>query len=246
LDDEQEARSVEMGNSICEHGVVTIGGKLLIECDGEIDGQLWGAGATLASYLLDTSECGGRHLVADWPCVVEVGSGTGVAGLAAALAGASSVLLTDLPQCVGRLDQATELNATALQEAGCVVEAVALPWGDAAAVAEVVGEGAEGGSKFPDIVIGADVLYQHINFDGLLRTLELLARPRSAPVYLATEQRWGRVIALWEESLARSAFFCASTNPLPTPKALPRAVLLQELRLRDTGNPGVAPTDEPA
>jgi hypothetical protein len=156
---------------------------------------------------------------------------------------------------VERLEKAAELNATAIAEAGCVVEAKALPWGDAASVARALGSGEgeseeDGGSgsdpdssssNFPDIIIGADVLYCTTNFDALLQTLELLARPRLAPVYLATEQRWSKVSAAWEESLSRSLFYCVRADPLPTPKSLPRAVLLQELRLRsaagETGQP---------
>ena len=57
-------------------------GELQFECGGEINEQLWGAGATLAAHFLHDGPTGGRQLLADQPDVVELGSGTGMTGLA--------------------------------------------------------------------------------------------------------------------------------------------------------------------
>ena len=70
---------VESGCPLRTHGSGFIGG-LEIKCDGTIAGQIWGAGAALAQKLLQDG-------LPDRPDVVEVGAGTGVAGLAAAVAG---------------------------------------------------------------------------------------------------------------------------------------------------------------
>ncbi len=77
-----------------------------------------------------------------------MGSGTGLVGLAAAIAGASKVVLTDLPENVTRLQNNIESNSTALEKAGAVVEAKALAWGDLDAVYEVAPQGC-------DLVLGA-------------------------------------------------------------------------------------------
>ena len=65
LDEDAE---VGLGQPLVKHGVAKLG-ELSIDCDGEINGQLWGAGASLASYLL----CGeGKALVGsfdNWPDV---------------------------------------------------------------------------------------------------------------------------------------------------------------------------------
>jgi hypothetical protein len=138
---------VELGQSMVTHGVAKIG-ELQFECGGEINEQLWGAGATLAAHFLHDGPTGGRQLLADQPDVVELGSGTGMTGLACACAGAGSVILTDQEAGVQRLEEAIEANAKPLREAEAKVSAAALPWGDLDAVHEVAPTGC-------DLIIGA-------------------------------------------------------------------------------------------
>jgi hypothetical protein len=74
--------SISLGSSYVLDGEARLG-PLKIECDGAIAGQIWGAGATFSSYILSEE---GRLLISsfdDRPDVIEVGSGTGVVGLAA-------------------------------------------------------------------------------------------------------------------------------------------------------------------
>ena len=113
------------------------------------------------------------------PSVVEVGSGTGVAGLGAAVAGASRVVLTDLPGCVPKLWASIRRNDAILS--GADVTAAALTWGDAAAVDEIVRDGSHGF----DLVLAADVLYSNDpSVHAALRaTLVALARPRDALIW---------------------------------------------------------------
>ena len=221
-------REVAPGTSFAGSGVMVRLGDLAITCDGEdIAAQVWGAGATLAAYLARSDEeGGGRSLLQDRPEVVEVGSGMGVVGLAAAMAGASRVVLTDLPEHVPRLRGAIAENAAALEGAGAVVTAEPLPWGDEDAVYDVAPTGC-------DVVLGSDLCYNPDLFDALLRTLHELAQIRGSRVLVATEQRWEHVNECWAAALARSQLECVRTVELPTPPRIPRPVLLQELRVRD-------------
>lgn len=93
----------------------------------------WGAGQALARYVLDhPDEVAGRE-------VVDLGAGSGVAGIAAALAGAGSVLCVDIDP-VAR--DAVAANAAANAVAPRVASAAELPdrW---------------------DVLIASDVIYEH-------------------------------------------------------------------------------------
>ena len=167
-------------------------------------------------------------------------------GLAAAVAGASNVLLTDLSENVARMEKNIKDNAAALEEAGVAVEAQALPWGDIDAVYEKVPTGC-------DLVLGADLCYEVDSFPALLDTLHELALIRGARVLLATEQRWDHVNAAWKAALTNSqmvrnafhrkilcrpyfSYYCEyvlqkqiSEFELPAPTRLPRPILCVEL-----------------
>lgn len=95
---------------------------------------------------------GGRQLLADdRPDVIELGSGTGIAGMACACAGAGSVILTDLEEAIPKLEEAIAVNKSVLDETNATVTAAALAWGDLDACYEVAPTGC-------DLVIGADLL----------------------------------------------------------------------------------------
>ena len=187
---------VDCGQPMVAHGVATLG-DLSIECGGEINEQVWGAGAALATWLLD--DAGGKWLLQERPDIVELGAGTGIVGLAAACAGASRVVLTDLPAAVPALRKIIRDNDAVLKAAGAEVEVQALTWGNLDQVYDVAPEGC-------DLVLGADLLYNPENFDALLGTLLELAQIREARVLIATEQRWENVNEEWERALARSGF----------------------------------------
>lgn len=116
----------------------------------------WGSGQALARFLLDHPEhVAGRE-------VVDLGTGSGIAALAAARAGASRVLAVDLDPLSRR---AAELNAA---HNGVEIEARAdVPdrW---------------------DLMLAADVLYE----TGL-RDWVLHEAPASGPILLADPQRTG-------------------------------------------------------
>ncbi len=183
---------------------------------------------------------------------MEVGSGTGLVGLAAAIAGASKVVLTDLPENVTRLQKNIESNSTALEKAGAVVEAKALAWGDLDAVYEVAPQGCDlvlGSGNLVSTIISifylfiyflflqicmphTDLCYNIEMFSPLLETLHELCIIRGARVFLATEQRWDHVNEAWAAALARSHMEQIDEFEVETPATLPRRVLCVELQAR--------------
>ncbi|CAM9739860.1 unnamed protein product, partial [Phaeothamnion confervicola] len=78
-----------------------------------VGGCLWDCGIRIAQFL-------GEHIgiVADRR-VLELGSGTGVAGLAAASCGAAIVVLTDLPELISLLEQNVTANGLAATAVVC-------------------------------------------------------------------------------------------------------------------------------
>ena len=83
--------------------------------------------------------------------VVELGSGTGVAGLACAALGARAVALTDLPERVALLRRNAARNRG--HTVGCDVAARPLAWGDRFGALALAADGV-------DVVVAADVCYR--------------------------------------------------------------------------------------
>ena len=219
-----ELAHVEADSAIVESGqpLVCVGearlGSLRLPCDGSIEGQVWGAGAALARHLLAIG-------LPARPEVVEIGSGTGIAGLAAAVAGASRVVLTDLPDVVPKLQRAIDSN----EEAVAAADVVALPlaWGDEQAADAAVPYGA-------DLILAADVLYSgEPSVHAALRaTLVALARPRDGFVWHAYESRWPAIVELWRKGLKGSGLELVRESTLdPPPGIRDRQLVLEELRL---------------
>ena len=214
--------NVECGEALACHGTTTVG-PLTLQCDGTIEGQVWSAGAVLGHLLL-------KEGLPDRPDVVEVGSGTGIAGLAAAAAGASSVVLTDLPSAVPRLRSAIAMNSGVLSSAE--VSAMALEWGDSSAMRAAAPSGC-------DLVLAADCLYsaEPAVLDSLRHTLSGLARPRDAKIMHVYEARWPHVVQLWERRL-RDDHALRLERQTVLEDAAPKgssSIVVEVLRLTDEG-----------
>ena len=211
----EEMRLLRTGEAFQTHGMYSLSAdssdSIEIDCDGGrgLAGHVWGAGAALAALLLSPE--GRRRFLADRPDVVELGSGTGVAGLAAAAAGASSVLLTDLPPAVPALAATATRNAHVLE--GCHVAAAPLAWADASEVAHAL---APSGC---DLILAADVLYSPdaAEQEALRGAMLALAAPRGALVLHAYEERWDYVHEPWRRSLAGSGLRLQSEEELQVP-----------------------------
>lgn len=127
------------------------------ECAGDwTAGAVWRGGEQLAEWLFSMPEAvAGKR-------VLELGSGTGIAGLAAVLAGAAFVTLTDR-----HVEQATA-NVRLNPSLAAHVRVRSLQWGATSADDEAV-----------DLVLGADLVYPvgEAALDLLLGTLATLRRP---------------------------------------------------------------------
>ena len=228
MQDADEPAVVETGQPLRAHGTGILehgAHRLSFDCDGTIAGQIWGAGYALGEMLL-------RDGLPERPEVVEVGSGTGIAGLAAAAAGASRVVLTDLPGGVPLLNATIQRNAEGVE--GAAVLAASLEWGDDAAAAAACGPSG------CDLVLAADVLYsgEACVHAALRSTLVALAAPRDARILHAYEERWADVVALWRSGLESPGAWLRveSRIELDAPPAIKgRSLILEELRVTEEG-----------
>jgi len=151
------------------------------ECRSAFDNSntgavLWGSSVRLARYIsgLGRSQFAGRR-------VVELGCGTGLAGLAAAVQGAH-VILTDLQEVLCQTTEANlEANTPALQASGGIAKLQPLAWGDTV-------DHLEPGPPF-DYVLAADIIYKPDLFEPLKRTLLQLSGPGTRVLLAYTRRR---------------------------------------------------------
>ena len=136
-------------------------------------GKIWPAGQTLAEQLGDFVDVRGK-------LVMELGSGTGVLGLAAAASAARRVLLTDMHVATA------ERNRLASRAASSVATKV-LVWGDAEGADEALLE--LGG--YPDIILGGDIIYRGFDLGALLDTLRMLTDSEQTTIILSYKHRTG-------------------------------------------------------
>lgn len=141
---------------------------------------LWDASVRLARHVfaLGRPQLAGKR-------VVELGCGTGLAGLAAGVQGAQ-VVLTDLPEVLAEVTEANlQANLPALRDSGAAPQGTValqpLAWGDG------VGH-LEPPPPF-DYVLAADVVYRPELFEPLRRTLLQLAGPGTRVLLAYTRRR---------------------------------------------------------
>ena len=111
--------------------------------------------------------------------MVELGAGTGLPSIVAALLG-GDVVATDLEENVVLMETNIDLNCRLISDV--CVRAQALSWGDEAAAAALTAEAPI------DVIIAADVVYNADVFGALLSTLDALAGPETT-VFLAMKDR---------------------------------------------------------
>ncbi|CAH0375902.1 unnamed protein product [Pelagomonas calceolata] len=137
---------------------------------------VWKGGERLVELLQSR-----RELVAG-KRIVELGSGTGIAGLACAALGAARVVLTDLPENLALLRRNATRNGWVQSLCGCDVSVAALDWNTDALPA-------------CDLVLGADVCYHQDSVQALCSLVDaaiaagstaLLACERHEPIAYAS------------------------------------------------------------
>lgn len=135
--------------------------------------QLWPAATTLVT-LLDQHRCDPSNsplssILLDQNRnlnILELGSGTGLVGIAAAATLGANVTVTDLPHVIENLQFNADANATGLTTNGGAVHVAPLRWGQADDVNLI-------GRDF-DLILASDVVYHDHLFEPLLETLRLL------------------------------------------------------------------------
>lgn len=96
--------------------------------------KTWGSSYVFAQMLHTIGESSLSHLVGQSnrqirPAVLELGSGTGLLGLAAAAVWRTRVILSDLPEILPNLSYNIEQNRHMIEERGGTVESGTLTWG---------------------------------------------------------------------------------------------------------------------
>eukprot|EP00638_Chattonella_subsalsa_P015550 CAMPEP_0117842330 /NCGR_PEP_ID=MMETSP0949-20121206/15952_1 /TAXON_ID=44440 /ORGANISM="Chattonella subsalsa, Strain CCMP2191" /LENGTH=239 /DNA_ID=CAMNT_0005686361 /DNA_START=18 /DNA_END=733 /DNA_ORIENTATION=- len=168
------------------------GFSIVMEQDvGDVGGQVWDAEVVLAHYLdqmygkssiashqEDSTNAEGADGINKLNCkVLELGAGTGLAGLVAAYLGATTVI-TDIEPTV----QITQRIAdTVLSEKGKDYSVEELAWG------ENLDSFKEKHGCF-DVILASDVVYHEHLYDALIETFQELSSELGV-VYVSFEQR---------------------------------------------------------
>ncbi|KAK9136351.1 hypothetical protein Syun_015681 [Stephania yunnanensis] len=173
-DDDDDESSVS-SESLQKHHITSIDATLftrLIPSRG-LSFQLWPAAAALVNLLdrhvADPTTSPISNFLAGRPNrslrILELGSGTGMVGIAAAAMLGANVTVTDLPHVLSNLRFNAEQNGKVISLRGGFVSVEALRWGE---VEDVEGLMVDG--PF-DLVLGSDVVYYEELFEPLMKTL---------------------------------------------------------------------------
>ncbi|KAA8531882.1 hypothetical protein F0562_006401 [Nyssa sinensis] len=211
LDDQQEDGDVRLptvdeNQQLQQHCIRSIESTLLIRqirSEG-LSFQLWPAATTLFT-LLDRHRCQtstsplAATLSSLSKCqvprrlrILELGSGTGLVGIAAAAALGADITVTDLPHVLSNLQFNVDANADVLAQQGGTVNVAPLSWGDADHM-ETIG-------REYDLILGSDVVYHDHLYDPLIQTLRffLLGGEKKVVFVMAHLRRWKKESAFFK------------------------------------------------
>lgn len=145
--------------------------------------QLWPAASALVSLL---DRCPSSLLLPPPPIninILELGSGTGLVGIAAAAILGARATLTDLPHVLPNLRSNADANAALIAARGGSVDVRRLTWGD-----EEDHSSLSSSTTF-DVVMASDVVYYAHLIDPLLQTLSCFVKGEVVFV-MAHLRRW--------------------------------------------------------
>lgn len=205
---------------------------------------VWDAGIVLAAHVYHSATRASTQKNVDAASsatsmrCLDLGSGTGIVGLAAAASGAfTTVVLTDLPSVVPLLQQNTALNAAVLGRGdsssssssegagGCEVVSRALSWDDERQLAEVLG--AHG--PF-DLITGGDLVFRPQVVAPLLTALSALAGKHTAFLTTVSLIHSPETIRLFVQA-AREAGFEVDRIDDTAESAVPEGLVSPEVRI---------------
>ncbi|XP_072988554.1 uncharacterized protein [Typha latifolia] len=173
--------------------------------------QLWPAANTLVS-LLDHNPSKLLFPDPSTPAaaklrILELGSGTGLVGIAAAAVLGARVTLTDLPHVLPNLRFNAQSNASAIASNGGEIEVRQLRWGEE--------EDMDGLNAF-DVVMASDVVYYDHLFEPLLRTVEVFVKGEVGFV-MAHLRRWKKRDAVFFRKARKLFDVVVLHNDAPLP-----------------------------
>ncbi|KAF8377935.1 hypothetical protein HHK36_031324 [Tetracentron sinense] len=146
--------------------------------------QLWPAATSFLTLLDHNTSCTPlTPFLSKSQRILELGSGTGLVGIAAAATLGAYVTLTDLPHVLPNLQFNADANAHALAFNCGTVHVASLRWGEAEDMESV-------GREF-DLLLASDVVYHDHLFDPLLQTVHFFLSGDNSPVFLMAHlKRW--------------------------------------------------------
>ena len=161
---------------------------------------VWDAGVVLAAHVH------ARHSKSLAPSarprcrLLDLGAGTGIVGLAAAVSGGfARVVLSDLPTVVPLLERNAAANASAVP-AHTALEVLPLAWEDARMLQRVAARG-----PF-ELIVGGDLLYRPPVVAPLLHALRQLAGPSTTVLLAASLQHSPETIRLFARAAKDAGF----------------------------------------
>ena len=159
---------------------------------------VWDAGMVLAAHLHTAAYRRASAAGSTPRRCLDLGSGTGIVGLAAAATSTfSRVVLTDLPSVAPLLERNAERNPG---RASVEVEVLPLRWEDAAAVRTAAARG-----PF-DLIVGGDLLYRPPVVEPLLTALSALATEATVVLLAASLQHSPETLRLFKRAAAAAGF----------------------------------------
>lgn len=126
--------------------------------------------------------------------IIEIGAGTGLCGLAAALSSPSKVVITDIdPGCLKTIQLNVDLNETKIEKSNIVVEK--LNFGNDKNLDEIVAANPEGF----DYVIGTDIVYGQDLIPLLIKGLNKLSFKEGCQIILVLNTIFPEVEMFFDE-----------------------------------------------
>ncbi|XP_058076831.1 uncharacterized protein LOC131225327 isoform X2 [Magnolia sinica] len=158
--------------------------------------QLWPAASTLMSFLDQSSSSSSNSpflsSISQRPIrILELGSGTGLVGIAAAAILGAHVTITDLPHVLPNLQFNANTNATAVASNSGVVDVRCLRWGEPEDMASI-------GHQF-HLLLASDVVYHDHLFHPLLQTLSFFLQG-DVGLVMAHLRRWKKDSAFFKKA----------------------------------------------